>query len=227
MDCYVLKVSDSQLKVHGVILPELEFPSALLKSDLVFYGLGGEAHAHPWKDFDIPIIWQKVRGTVLATMVEHWSKTIESFRLLIPDTHTIFTVLANRSAGCDIDFGVGFGAVQLADEVVLESFGSLNQDQQQWWRYEGKCPKCGESGRLDPCGGANCSKHGFYQLELVPKPQKEMSLETPKPMDKFPFESWSITAAQASTKEGILTSFFGTQFVKMPDPYPRHTKFPA
>lgn len=40
-------------------------------------------------------------------------------------------------------------------------------DKTQFWRHQGCCPQCGESGRLDLCGGANCSAHGFYQLEIV------------------------------------------------------------
>jgi hypothetical protein len=32
---------------------------------------------------------------------------------------------------------------------------------------EGRCPKCGELGALDVCGGANCSKHGLYTLVMT------------------------------------------------------------
>jgi len=40
------------------------------------------------------------------------------------------------------------------------------EDQKKQWVKDGCCPQCGECGRLDPCGGAECSKHGFYQMEL-------------------------------------------------------------
>lgn len=49
-------------------------------------------------------------------------------------------------------------------------------------QYRGLCPKCGESGRLDPCGGANCSAHGFYQLMIVPEPKG-----SPPPVLNNPF----------------------------------------
>lgn len=35
------------------------------------------------------------------------------------------------------------------------------------WIKNGLCPECGECGRLDPCGGANCSTHGFYQMKII------------------------------------------------------------
>lgn len=37
-------------------------------------------------------------------------------------------------------------------------------------QYKGLCPDCGESGRLDPMGGAICSKHGLYKMVLVADP---------------------------------------------------------
>lgn len=49
---------------------------------------------------------------------------------------------------------------------------------QQLRQHLGLCPECGESSRLDPCGGACCTKHGFYPLVIVPHPG-----EAPKPVE--------------------------------------------
>jgi hypothetical protein len=59
--------------------------------------------------------------------------------------------------------------------------------QTKLWSYEGKCPHCGETGRLDPCGGALCTRHGFYHLQLVPKPEPEFE-SVFQADQKFPFE---------------------------------------
>lgn len=33
---------------------------------------------------------------------------------------------------------------------------------------QGLCPQCGERGRLDASGGARCTIHGVYVLQIIP-----------------------------------------------------------
>ena len=61
------------------------------------------------------------------------------------------------------------GAQAIPDNLPGYQVGATNSV--QLWQYEGRCPSCGELGRLDPCGGATCSKHGFYPLVIVPQPR--------------------------------------------------------
>lgn len=43
---------------------------------------------------------------------------------------------------------------------------NVSQDPSLWVK-NGCCPKCGESGKLDSGGGATCSTHGFYQMQIM------------------------------------------------------------
>jgi hypothetical protein len=53
-----------------------------------------------------------------------------------------------------------------AEEPTTTPDVDLEAQKKQWIK-DGCCPECGQCGRLDPAGGAMCSKHGFYQMEII------------------------------------------------------------
>jgi hypothetical protein len=98
------------------------------------------------------------------------------------------THVAISAAGIVLESGSLFCKLQLQDNlvpqfesgtlIITDAWVSLifrsdhtpSTSQVPLWKYEGRCLKCGELGRLDTAGGASCSTHGFYTLEIVPKP---------------------------------------------------------
>ena len=62
---------------------------------------------------------------------------------------------------------------------VEEMSGRINEEisqQRRNWMLEGRCPTCGELGKLDAFGGATCSVHGVYPL-IVKLPTVEADQE--------------------------------------------------
>ena len=54
---------------------------------------------------------------------------------------------------------------------ILEADPQVNAEVsqlRQTWLKEGRCPECGELGRLDAFGGARCSVHGIYSMMVKP-----------------------------------------------------------
>jgi hypothetical protein len=50
---------------------------------------------------------------------------------------------------------------------IIEMPEKINAEvsqQRKSWLTEGRCPECGELGKLDAFGGARCSTHGVYPL---------------------------------------------------------------
>jgi len=114
-----------------------------------------------------------------------------------PEQYSMMVVLDHQGVTPVVDgftVNVGIAALELdyfpTVEAVVPKVSSAKPTAaylQKLWQYEGNCPHCGETGRLDPCGGAACSKHGFYQMQILPKP--ELEFETVYPKDQmFPFE---------------------------------------
>ena len=112
------------------------------------------------------------------------NKSRIAFAEAVGSKECITHVAISNIAGTVLESGSLTYSLQLFDHLVpqfepghivityacVSLFCSEGTSQVPLWRYEGRCLKCGELGRLDAAGGASCSKHGFYALEIVPKP---------------------------------------------------------